>query len=135
MYQKGRCSTHLRHLRNALDDYAQDNLYYPPADKWCDVLSEYTKNRPLRYTEYFDKVFKCPGAKEGRCNYAVNPNVNPNSPVDVVWVFDSIGGWNLHGGKELLNVNNHEGKGCTILFSDGKIEFIEKDKLAELKWK
>lgn len=65
----------------------------------------------------------------------MNPNVKPNSPDDVVWLFDSREGWNLYGGSELLNWNNHEGKGCNVLFSNGQIMFVEKEKLASLRWK
>ena len=41
---------------------------------------------------------------------------------------------NQAGGPELLTTENHEGEGCFILFSDGHVEFIEKESIEDLKW-
>ena len=39
------------------------------------------------------------------------------------------------GGPELLNFDNHGGRGCNILFSDGKISFIRSEDAVDLRWK
>ncbi len=42
--------------------------------------------------------------------------------------------WNQVGGPELLTTENHEGKGCWVLFNDWHAEFVKAERLAELKW-
>jgi prepilin-type processing-associated H-X9-DG protein len=72
---------------------------------------------------------------EDRCHYAMNPNCKPNSPAHMVFLFESKGDWNQFGGPELLAPENHNGKGCNILFNDGRVEFVPTQRLSELKWK
>jgi len=100
---------------------------YPTADKWCDLLIE--------YTDVTEKQFRCPGNREERCSYAMNPNCEPNSPLDMVLIFETKGGWNRFGGSELLTTENHKGEGCNILFNDSHVSFIRPGELGELKWK
>jgi len=64
----------------------------------------------------------------------MNPNCEPNSPNDVVLLFETEGGWNQFGGQEMLTLENHKGKGCNILFNDGRVEFVKKRQIDELKW-
>ena len=99
---------------------------YPTADSWCDLL--------MMHTKVTEDLFKCPGLEKGRCTFAVNPNCKPNSIVDTVLLFETRDGWNQHGGPELLNTKNHGGKGCNILFNDGRVEFVPKKRFDELKW-
>ncbi len=42
--------------------------------------------------------------------------------------------WNQLGGPELLTIDNHEPKGCNVLFNDGRVEFIRRDDIGKLKW-
>jgi len=42
--------------------------------------------------------------------------------------------WNQFGGPEILTTENHKGKGCNVLFNDGRVEFIETEQIGELKW-
>jgi len=42
--------------------------------------------------------------------------------------------WNQFGGPEILTTENHEGKGCNILFNDSRVEFVKTERLGELKW-
>ena len=53
---------------------------------------------------------------------------------NVVLLFESKPGWNQFGGPELLTFDNHGGRGCNILFSDGKISFIRPEDAANLIW-
>ncbi|MHC4641454.1 MAG: hypothetical protein ACYS32_07395 [Planctomycetota bacterium] len=54
---------------------------------------------------------------------------------DVVLLFESRPGWNRFGGPELLTFDNHGGRGCNVLFSDGNVRFIEPEDVNNLKWK
>jgi prepilin-type processing-associated H-X9-DG protein len=110
---------------------------YPTAEKWCDLLKDY----------YIKDDLVCPAKRSTgeQCSYALNPNCEPNSPADVVLLFETNGGWNQHGGPELLNTQNHPDykdwfwgykiPGCNVMFNDGHVEFIPKKQFAELKWK
>lgn len=95
------CCENLSELGEALNLYAQDNNnLYPTHDKWCDLLIE---------GGYVDEgVFVCPANKKERCSYAMNPYCQPNSPNDVVLLFETKGGWNKFGGPELITLDNHK---------------------------
>ncbi len=121
------CALKLRLLGNALSIYAGDSRRYPAADRWCDLLIE---NAPVS-----EGFFSCPSAPKGRSNYAINPDCEPNSPGDLVLLFETGAGWNQQGGPELLSFENHGGKGAHVLFNDLRVEFIEPGDLGPLKWK
>ncbi|MHC4156722.1 MAG: H-X9-DG-CTERM domain-containing protein [Planctomycetota bacterium] len=103
---------------------------YPTAAKWCDLLVEQAKVTP--------KQLVCKGAatrgNTARCHYAMNPDCEPNSPPDAVLLFETKGGWNQYGGPEILTTENHEGKGCNVLFNDGHVRFVPSDELSLLRW-
>lgn len=121
------CGTNLSRLGKAMLIYANDyDDKYPTADKWCDLLIE--------YAEVTEKQFRCPGNREERCSYAMNPNCGSNSPNDVVLLFETKGGWNQFGGPELLTTENHKGEGCNILFNDIHVEFVKPEEIGKLKW-
>ena len=124
---EARCSRNLRALGRVMQLYANDyDDRYPTADKWCDLLSKHTNIASWR--------FVCQEAGEGKCHYAINPNTSPNSPPDMVLLFETEGGWNRFGGVELATTHNHAGFGCNILFNDGHVGFIKKKHLGELNW-
>ena len=125
------CNANLRSLGVAMKIYASDyNNKYPAYDKWCDLL--------MQNTNLTEKSFICRGAlkngDKGRCHYAMNPYCEPNSPPDMVLLFETKGGWNQFGGPELLTLENHEGKTCNILYNDGHVEFVKPDQLGQLNW-
>jgi len=121
------CWSNLNSLRSAISTYSDEfDGQYPTANQWCDLL--------VRYTYTKKEEFICISAGEGRCHYAINPNVEPNSPSDIVLLFEAKGGWNQSGGPELLAPENHRGKGCNILFNDGSIRFVRKEEFTKLKW-
>lgn len=134
------CKGNLYCIRKAFLKYAQNNQgKYPNADKWCDEIIEYLDATAKKH-------FLCPTALQhkdkGPCHYAMNPNCEPNSPNDIVLLFETKGGWNQHGGPELLTfdnhvikLNNHTLKGCCIAFNDGRVKFIEPNEVDKLKWK
>jgi hypothetical protein len=124
------CFSHLKELNNAMHVYADEhNNTYPDPNQWCDLTYNYIEDTNL---------FICPGAlKHGnnsKCHYAMNPNCEPNSPNDVVLLFETKGGWNKYGGPELLTFENHKG-GAYIVFNNGHMEFVRSQDINKLKWK
>jgi heme/copper-type cytochrome/quinol oxidase subunit 4 len=125
------CFIHLDLLDIVMHRYADEhNNTYPESNRWCDLAYHYIEDPNL---------FICPGAfKHGdnaKCHYAMNPNCEPNSPNDVVLLFETRGGWNQYGGPELLKFDNHTKKGAAVGFNDGHVEFVKPEDVNKLKWK
>lgn len=94
---------------------------YPPANEWCDAVHV--------------RGCACPGAEEGSCHYAMNPNCRPDSPGDMVLLFETKAGWNQHGGHALFTFENHNPRGGCVLLNDGTVKFIRtEDELRQLRW-
>ncbi len=143
MDKTGLCGKHLQLLTGSIELYStvdfnwedksfppigrriRDEEIYPDPDKWCDQLVERTINM---------KLFTCPSVKQGRCHYAMNPYAKPDSPGDVVLLFETKAGWNQFGGPELLNPQNHNGRGCNIVFNDMHVEFVKTEDFDKLRW-
>lgn len=126
--KRSQCAANFaRHIYIGLHCYSNDHFgKYPSPDKWCDSLEK---------TDYILRErLICPGDKQGPCSYAMNPNTEPNSPNYFVLLFETKGGWNQFGGPEILTTDNHKGKGCNVLFNDGRIKFVKTEQLSELKW-
>jgi prepilin-type processing-associated H-X9-DG protein len=138
---KFQCMTNLDSIHKSILMYATDFDYkYPPKDKWCDLL--------IKHTRINKREFICAGSKSktGQSSYAINENAitlepsimrgteEPNTPPDIVLLFESELGWNQYGGPELLTFKNHGGKGCNILFTDGRSKFIKSEETTKLKW-
>jgi hypothetical protein len=138
---KFQCMKNLDNIHESMLMYAADFGYkYPSKDKWCDLLIEHTSINK--------REFICSGskAKVGQSSYAINENAitlppimlgteEPNTPHDIVLLFESEPGWNQYGGPELLMFKNHGGKGFHILFTDGRRKFIKSEETTKLKWK
>ena len=94
---------------------------------------------PIDFDEFIKQKMRlhiCPSAGEGRSHYAMNPNCKPDSPDDMVLLFETKSGWNQNGGPELFNFDNHDPKGGCILLNDGTVKFIRtKEELNKLRWK
>jgi hypothetical protein len=105
---------------------------YPPPDRWCDtIVQQWSWMKP----EGILPLLKCPGKNDGKCNYAMNPNCEPNSPPETVLFFETKAGWNQHGGRELFTFDNHDPKGGCVLLNDGTVKFIRtKKELSQLRW-
>ena len=121
-----RCAANMRSLAISMLIYTTGD-YAMPADNWCDLLVE------GGYVES-EKQLRCPADKKGTCSYAINPNHKQTSPSDSVLLFECQDGWNRSGGAELLSADNHDGKGCNIIFNDYHVEFIKKEEFKSLKW-
>ena len=122
-----KCALNLQAFGRALREHAEASHSYPPAPLWCDAFA--TKG-------WRAGDFICPGADEGECHYAMNPNCEPGSPRDTVLLFETKGGWNQHGGPEWFTVDNHDPTGGCVLFNDGTVRFIRThQQLRALRWK
>jgi prepilin-type processing-associated H-X9-DG protein len=124
------CATNISILGKAMLIYAGDyDEKYPTSSKWCDLLIE--------CTDVAEEQFRCKGAFEGPCNYAMNENAEIDgtaSPPDMVLLFETSPGWNQVGGSEILTTDNHQREGCNILFADLHVEFVKTEDLANLRW-
>lgn len=129
-FHRWNCGLNLNTIYKDLLVYAIDCDYeYPTANKWCDLLLAHPT-----HSFVVSVSFRCPAHKNHKCSYAMNPNCEPNSPGDMVLLFETKDGWNQFGGPQLLTFDNHGGKGCNILFNDGHIEFIRPSQASKLKW-
>ena len=125
------CQTNLKELGKLMLTYAGDyDEKYPTPSKWCDLLVE--------YAEITKNSFRCPGAPDGPCNYAMNKNIEQfgatDAPSDMVLLFETSPGWNQSGGPEILTTENHNGEGCNVLFADNHVQFVKTENLNDLKW-
>jgi prepilin-type processing-associated H-X9-DG protein len=125
------CGQNMSGLGRAMLIYANDyDDQFPTQTKWCDLL--------MKYTEMPREGFRCHGALEGPCNYAMNKNLENfskgDAPPEMVALFETHPGWNQVGGPEMLTTDNHQGEGCNVLFADNHVEFVKTKDLKKLKW-
>ena len=133
------CAANLKNLRHEmlLRKAILDENKYPKAAEWCDAMEQYWQSRadyPERKSS-LKWIFKCFEKREGRCHYAMNPNCKPDSPADMVLLFETADSWNQNGGPELFTFENHVPKGGCVLLNDGTVKFIRtKEELQQLRW-
>jgi hypothetical protein len=124
------CGNNISQIGRAMLIYANEQDGFPTTSKWCDLLIEHAEVDP--------SLFRCKGAFEGPCNYAMNKNVENfnlgNAPPEMVLLFETNPGWNQAGGPELLTTDNHQREGCNVLYVNGYIEFVKTQDLDKLKW-
>jgi len=128
------CALNMQTIYTAGPFRRRKAVSYPECTKWCDITikeraSYVTEQRMVRH-------LACPAADKGKCNYAMNPNCEPDSPGNMVLLFETKAGWNQHGGPELFTFDNHNPKGGCVLLNDGTVKFIRtKEELHKLRWK
>ena len=116
------------------DSSGENQIVYPAVDEWCDVMVR--AYRIVGPKKWIIRVHNCPSASEGKNHYAMNPNCKPDSPPDMVLLFETKGGWNQHGGPELFTFDNHDPRGGCVLLNDGTVKFIRtREELHQLRWK
>ncbi|UCC97101.1 MAG: hypothetical protein JSW66_14795 [Phycisphaerales bacterium] len=144
-----RCASNLKnqwyrlgfyHLHEALrqnDPSFRNQPLYPTPTEWCDdMLRPWPQTGGIHQNKWNAKAHICPSGGEGKNHYAMNPNCEPNSPADMVLLFETKAGWNQHGGPELFTFDNHDPKGGCVLLNDGTVKFIRtKEELQQLRWK
>lgn len=118
----------------------KDVVIYPNSTDWCDALIS-IGSFPKSVISVFIvsklmEPYVCPSTGEGKSTYAINPSCKPNSPGDMVLLFETRAGWNQHGGPELFTFDNHDPKGGCVLLNDGTVKFIRTtEELQQLRWK
>jgi hypothetical protein len=125
------CMNNVHQLAIGFKIYSDEHRgRYPTSEKWCDLLLEDT------FPEDSDKIFVCPSKLRSgeKCSYAMNPNAEPNSPFDMVLLFEAGAGWNQFGGQELLATDNHRSKGSTVLFCDYSVRYVKPEEVGQLRW-
>jgi prepilin-type processing-associated H-X9-DG protein len=113
--------------------YASDNKdLFPSGATWCDALKQYSMN---------EKTFLCAQAKPGqRCHYALNAQLvgrelkDVQVPAETVLIFETDGGWNLSGSRELLLAKPRHDNGYVVGFADGHAELVRPERLEKLRW-
>ena len=127
--EQNMCAENIKGLSKAMLIYAGDYDEKYPSPNWCNLL--------IDYADVSEQQFRCFSTKEGPCNYAMNVNIiesGPATPSDIVLLFETTPGWNQIGGPEILSMNNHDNKGCNIVFADGHVRFVEAEDMNSLKW-
>ncbi len=138
IYDRMQCGSHLASLGKAIQVYNHANKgRYPEPNKWCDLLMAECE-MPEYYFLCKDTGVRYHGQEKRtqplRCDYAINPNAEPNSLADIVLLFETKPGWNQSGGPEILSTDSHKQEGCNILFNDGHVEFVPAKQLGKLRW-
>lgn len=138
---------------------------YPTADKWCDLLITYLEVSPKQlvcplsdakegessYAFNKNLIGKKPAEVPPdvvllfETNFGKNPLGRQALLADRDWHkfldYPDSGKkvyklrWNQIGGPEILTTENHEGKGCNVLFNDYHVEFVKTERLGELRWR
>jgi hypothetical protein len=116
----------LQQTHKAFLKYFDENGKYPSAEIWQDLLLPYLHNEK--------DSFQLPSKNNPKNTIAINPNVKPDSPKDVVLLFESIGGWNAQGQEALLAPTSNGKPGCNIVFNDGYIKFVTPVQIKDLNW-
>ncbi len=118
---KTQCLVNVKDVATALNMYVADWDRFPAADHWTDLAQDYL--RSSRSLAARDSL-RCPDAA-GDCAYAYNASLalQPSSaiadPSRTIALFESDGGWNAHGGRELLTDFPRHMGGDNIGLSDG----------------
>ena len=131
--QSIQCMNNVKQLNLGLIMYADDNKdLFPAGTNWCDPLMPYEKQ---------PATFVCPQGKPGqRCHYAFNAKLvgreikDVQSPAQTVLIFETDGGWNVAGGRELLPAKPRHNGAYTIGFVDGHAEMVRPARLQKLRW-
>jgi prepilin-type processing-associated H-X9-DG protein len=128
------CMSNVRQLNLALMMYATDNKEtFPSGTTWCDSLMPYLGKTTNAYV--------CPlGSPNQRCHYALNARLvgvemkDIQAPAQTVLIFETAGGWNVTGGRELLPAKGRHGGAYAFGFADGHAEIVGPERLAKLRW-
>lgn len=130
---------HFYNFQEALrqnDPFIRSKTLYPIPSEWCDDIPRLYPTMGGSGTSHWGaKPHICPSAGEGKNHYAMNPNCKPDSPADMVLLFETKAGWNQHGGLDLFTFDNHDPKGGFVLLNDGTVKFIRTpEELRQLRW-
>jgi prepilin-type processing-associated H-X9-DG protein len=111
----------------ALNPNAEPLSKYENFHNYLESCGYHNGSKPLWLEE--------PEGKDLHLRYLEHGRYDKEKLSKVVLLFESEPGWNRFGGPELLTFDNHGGRGCNILFSDGNVRFIKPEDANDLKWK
>ena len=130
-----KCCGNLGALKASFDYFYENSREYPIPSEWCDKIIEIYRTRWTGVADGRQRL-QCPAVGTGTCNYAMNPNCEPDSPPDTVLFFEAKPGWNQYGGPELIVFDNHDPKGACALLNDGTVKFVRtEEEIHLLRWK
>ncbi|MBC8378624.1 MAG: hypothetical protein H8E62_05565 [Planctomycetes bacterium] len=122
------CNSRMMDLSLACTIHEDEKSYLPDKKIWNDLIKLYVGD---------DKLFQCLRDKIGPCSYAMNENIPAEAeelPPDMVLLFESAPGWNQTGGLDDVVTDRHGRPGANIAFADGHVEFVEAEKIPDLRW-
>jgi prepilin-type processing-associated H-X9-DG protein len=127
------CMNNMRQLSLGVIMYASDDKdLFPAGTNWCDAVMPYVKN---------PGAFLCPQGKPGqRCHYAFNARLvghetkEIQAPAQTVLIFETDGGWNIAGDRELLPAKPRHSGVYGVAFADGHVEMKRANRLENLRW-
>ena len=127
------CMNNIKQLNLGLIMYANDNKdLFPSSRNWCELIMPY---------EGGGKPFVCPQGKPGqRSHYAFNARLvgrelkDVQAPAQTVLIFETDGGWDLVGGRELLPTTARHSGAHAVGFVDGHAELVLPARLQQLRW-
>lgn len=101
--------------------------HFPGSDNWCDLLinDDYLRDEP--------QILWLAGRRRWPC--AINPDCGPNSPGETVLLFETLPGWNLRGGPELLKDPSRNYGRTHVLLKGYQSKTGSRDLTEELVWK
>jgi hypothetical protein len=144
-------------------DYDQGIL--PPADKWCDLLvggnyctarhfvcresdaivgesnvainNNVAGKEPARFDPNVVLLFETDFGKDqrGRQELLKNRAWYKTMPYGAPETKVYKNRWNQAGGPEILTTKHNKGKGCNVVFVNGRVRFVKTEDLGKLKWK
>jgi prepilin-type processing-associated H-X9-DG protein len=130
--QSIQCINNVRQLEvGMMMFYSANTNHLPTASSWCDSISSSIGS---------SQTFLCKAGDPGdKCHFAFNSALSRidisqiKNPSGTVMIFESPGGWNASGGKELLNQSRH-GRNFVVGFADGHVELVTPVRAQQLQW-
>lgn len=126
------CVNNAKQIALAVIIYADSNTNAPTAATWCDTILPDLGS---------PQVLLCKaGNASDRSHFAYNAKLSGlefaqiKNPATTVMIFESHGGWNQSGGKELLLTTPRHNNRIIVGFADGHVEMITESQFTRLNW-
>ncbi len=127
------CMNDVKQLQLAVLRYSGDNKdVLPSATVWCDAITQYAGS---------PGTLHCPvGDASQRGHYAFNSKLS-GLPIEkitnlttTVMIFETVGGWNVSGGPEVMLKTPRHPMGFVVGFANGHTELVTPSRLSQLNW-
>jgi hypothetical protein len=125
------CVNNEKQLALAVKMYSASHTnQFPAAATWCDAISAAVGS---------ERVFKCHAADgNSRCDYAFNAKLDGldagQAAPNTVMIFEADGGWDAHGGSELMINRPRHARVFVVTFVDGSVRQMRENQLGTLRW-